>query len=351
MKRVARFVFFLLAVALPGLLFPTSAPAQGYFQAFGLQPWSAPIPVTGGYMDAANGNLRIEIPIASIAERGHVPFVAKLVYDSHIWSEVTNSGSTSWQPVNVVGFPTAWSGWRLVTSAGTGGGVNLPIHTASCDEKEGNLEIPLPYIWYGPFNWTAPDGHNVPFGGSTSTSNACHVASESFSGLALDASGYHISVTGLTTVVVYAPDGTQVYPNVKDTNGNYYSALNSNGDVTDTRGQMPITTTVSGSQITYAVKSSEASYNIVVNTGSIAVNTGFGASAVTEYSGNITVVNSITLPDSTTYEFGYDSGSSGAHFGTLSSMTLPTGGTVSYTSNHLFTDAYVVLPSKTGHPS
>jgi hypothetical protein len=139
---------------------------------------------------------------------------------------------------------------------------------------------------------------------------------------------------------VYAPDGTQVYPNVKDTNGNYYSAPNSNGDVTDTRGQTPITTTVNGSAISYKVASSEGSYTIGVTTETIPVNTSFGVTSVTEYSGNITVVKTITLPDSTTYQFSYDQGATGTHFGTLTSMTLPTGGVVDYASSSIFKDAY-----------
>jgi RHS repeat-associated protein len=332
-------VVFFAAVASLFCVAPLSA--QAYFQQFGNNPSTAPLPVPGGYMDASNGNLHIEIPIASIAERGHVPYVAKLVYDSHIWQQVTGSGSLSWQPTNVPSLPTTWGGWRLMTSAGTGSGVSHSVTTQTCYTKNGNLEIPHPYVVYDNFNWVAPDGHSVPFGGFTTPgSSVCNEGAEpNYSGISRDARGYHIAISNYTTAVVYAPDGTQVFPNVEDTNGNYYSVPNSSGDVTDTRGQMPITTTVSGSTVTYAVQSSQGSYNIVLTTESIPVNTAFGVVGVTEYSGNVTVPSSLALPDGTFYSFGYDEGATGAHFGTLSSIKSPTGGTTDYT-NSIFKDAY-----------
>ena len=341
MKRMS----WVLLVGLIALFFtlPKSVAAQGYFYQYGNQPWTSPIPVPGGYMDAANGNLHIEIPIASIAERGHVPFLAKLVYDSHIWTRVLVNQSYTWQPVNVGGQPAAWGGWRLVTSVGTGGGVNYLTSSGVCYTRVGNINVPHYYTTYGPFSWMAPDGHLVPFGGlQTNRGNTCMTASPSFDSIATDASGYHIYVTNYTSAVVYAPDGTQVFPNVKDTNGNFYSAPNSNGDVTDTRGQMPITTTINGTTITYQVQSSQASpYTITVTTESIPVNTLFGQSGVTECSTNctVTVVQSIALPDGQSYQFGYDQGATGTHFGTLTSMTLPTGGAVDY-SHSIFQDAY-----------
>lgn len=330
-------LFALIVLACPG-----GVSAQSYYYGFGSYPWSVPLPVPGGYVDAANGNLHMEIPIASIAERGRVPYVAKLVYDSHIWQQVTTSGATSWQPTNVPSLPTTWGGWRLITSAGTGSGVTHTLVNETCYTTQGHLQIPHPYFVYTNFNWVAPDGHSIPFGGGTTDApnNPCETSNPNYNGISRDASGYHISVTNYTTAVVFAPDGTQIFPNVKDTNGNFYSVPNSNGDVTDTRGQTPITTTVNGAAVTYKVQSSEGSYNVVVTTESIPVNTLFGATSVTEYSGNITVVSSITLPDNTTYQFSYDQGATGTHFGTLTSMTLPTGGTVDYASSSVFRDAF-----------
>jgi RHS repeat-associated protein len=313
--------------------------AQSYATDFGAYQWTTPIPVTGGYTDAANGNLHIEIPIASVPERGNVPFVAKLVYDSHIWQQARVAGFLSWQPTNV---PNSWGGWRLITSAGTGGNVTYQVYSGTCTILVGKQEGHPPYTQYSNFTWTAPDGRKIPFGGYTYYDNndGCGPAVTSMSGTSTDASGYHISVIGYTSAIVHAPDGTQIFPAVEDTNGNYYSAPNSNGDVTDTLGNTPITTTVNGSTITYAVMNSQGSTsNYVITTESIPIDSDFKQSGVTEYSGSITVIQTIQLPDGTTYNFSYDQGSTGTHFGTLTAMTLPTGGSVSYGYTN-FADAY-----------
>ncbi|HTV57679.1 MAG TPA: RHS repeat-associated core domain-containing protein [Verrucomicrobiae bacterium] len=317
--------------------------AQSYLYGFGSYPWSVPLPVPDGYVDAANGNLHVDIPLVSMPERGRIPFLAKLSYDSHIWQQVSSSGGSSWQPTNVPALPTVWGGWRLITTAGTGSGVTYTIGSGVCYTRDGNLNLPHVYLIYEDFQWTAPDGHSIPFGAVTiqaGSGNPCETNEPSSGGIARDASGYHISVTNYTSAIVYAPDGTQIYPNVKDTNGNYYSAPDSSGDVTDTLGRTPITTTTNGSTITYAVSNSAGgSYDIVVTTESIPVNTAFGQSGVTEYSGNITVIQSIALPDGSSYQFAYDQGSTGAHYGYLKSITLPTGGAVTFNQEN-FKDAY-----------
>ncbi len=121
-----------------------------------------------------------------------------------------------------------------------------------------------------------------------------------------------------------APDGTQLYPNVKDTNGNYFS-LDQNNNVIDTLGRTPVTKTVNGTTTTYALLNSQGlRSSVTVTTTTISVSTAFGQSGVTEYSGTLTVIQKITLPDNTFYQFGYDS------YGEINSITLPTGGQITY---------------------
>ncbi len=339
MTRKLKFLM-LVVVSFVWLASPHKSCAQSYATDFGSYQWTTPIPVTGGYTDAANGNLHIEIPIASVPERGSVPFVAKLVYDSHIWQRAVVSGSSSWQPTNV---PNSWGGWRLITSAGTGGNVTYTVINGTCTVIVGKQQSHPPYTQYSNFTWTAPDGRKIPFATRATyydNNDGCGPELTTASGISSDASGYHISITNYTSAAVYAPDGTQIFPNVEDTNGNYYSAPNTNGDVTDTLGNTPITTTVNGSTITYAVMNSQGTAsNYIVTTESIPINSAFGQSGITEYSGSITVIKSVELPDSTTYNFSYDQGSTGAHFGTLQAMQLPTGGDVSFGYMN-FQDAY-----------
>jgi RHS repeat-associated protein len=324
---------------------PTSCRAQSYVYEYGSYPWTTPMAVPGGYVDAGNGNLHIEIPIASIPERGHVPFAAKLVYDSHIWQQV----SGVWQPTNV---PNSWSGWRLITSASAGTHFNFTAKGGTCTIIDGKIQIHPQYTTYNNFTWTAPDGHLIPFGAistyyaPTVDGFSCGTNVPTANALATDASGYHLYVTNYTSATVYAPDGTQVYPNVEDTNGNYYSTPNGNGDVTDTLGRTPIATTVNGSTVTYAVLNSQGTTSpFVVTTETIPVSTAFGQSGVTEYASTapstdyLTVISEIALPDGTSYQFTYDQGLTSGHYGVLTGMTLPTGGAVSYTYGN-FKDAY-----------
>ena len=136
-----------------------------------------------------------------------------------------------------------------------------------------------------------------------------------------------------------------MFPRVEDTNGNYFSVPNSSGDVTDSVGRTPITTTVNGSTITYKVTNSQNStYTVTVTTETIPVSTAFGQSGLTEYASTppstnyLTVIQSIALPTGT-YSFTYDSGTTSGHYGTLTGMTLPTGGTATFGFG-VFADAY-----------
>jgi RHS repeat-associated protein len=151
-----------------------------------------------------------------------------------------------------------------------------------------------------------------------------------------------MSVTNYTSVTgVWARDGTKVYPTVQDTNGNYMS---SGSSVVDTLGRTVLTYVPNG-----AGCSASYCYNILapngntsqvqVTTTTVNYNTLFGQSGVTEASGSFTAIQSITLPDNTSYTFDYDSGTTAGHYGELTSVTLPTGAQTTYT--------YGVFPTST----
>ena len=302
---------------------PPSARAQNYLTQTGSPTFTTAEPVELGFVNAGNGNLHIAIPIVALPERGSRPFVAALVYDSRIW-QVFSSGSNSWQPTNI---QNSMGGWRLVTSGDAGNSSSLNW-TSTC--LDGGVRVPG--ISHNEnFYWTSTDGTQHFFPILTQIIlDSCASGNNISSGdaMATDSSGFHMYVTNYTTAVVYAPDGTEVYPTLKDPNGNYYST-DSNGNVIDTVGRTPVTKTTNGSQVTYAtVNSQGTASNFVATTQSLAVSTAFHQSGVTEYSGNITTIQKLTLPDGNFYSFGYDS------YGELSSITLPTGGIVSYVYNN-----------------
>ena len=339
MKKVA---LGLAMICLGSALWAAPVRAQSYAYEFGSNPWSVPVSVPGGYVDAANGNLHIEIPIASMPERGSIPFVAKLVYDSHIWAP----GTSSWLPTNV---PGSWSGWRLVTTAGTGGGLTFKASNKICYQLEGHgIRIPWNYTLYSNFGFTTADGHYVPFSGTTTDNYddaPCISGHDNLSVISTDASGYHLDVTEDLSESCMRLMARRFTRNVEDTNGNYFTAPNANGDVTDSVGRMPITTAVSGNIITYKVMDSQNStYTVTVTTETIPVSTAFGQSGLTEFASTppstnyLTVVQSIALPTGT-YGFTYDSGTTSGHYGTLTGMTLPTGGGTTFGFS-VSTDAY-----------
>ena len=87
-------------------------------------------------------------------------------------------------------------------------------------------------------------------------------------------------VTNFTTATVFAKDGTQMFPSVKDTNGNFYTA-DGNGNIVDTLNRTPVTMTVNGNTISYAVLNSQGSTSaFTVTTETINVNTAFGQAGI-----------------------------------------------------------------------
>jgi len=99
------------------------AAAQSYLTQIGVPPFTTALPVENGFLNVANGNLHLSIPLGSFPERGSHPFVAGFVYDSRIW-QVVSGTSSSWQPTNA----GSQGGWRFITSADTGGSVGLQTY-------------------------------------------------------------------------------------------------------------------------------------------------------------------------------------------------------------------------------
>ena len=92
---------------------PVTMPAQDYLAQPGIPSFTTSEPVEAGFINLANGNLHLEIPLASYPQRGSLGYSLVAVYDSRIWKKV----GTSWQPTNV---PNSQAGWRVVVTANTG---------------------------------------------------------------------------------------------------------------------------------------------------------------------------------------------------------------------------------------
>lgn len=195
-----------ISVLMTSILWVLAQPAQAqYTTAVGTPTFTTAIPVEMGFVNAANGNLHIEIPLASFPQRGSLQYNARLVYDSLIWTVSSNK----WSPTN--GPTSSMGGWKFITG-GEPGAVTFTTGTNDCDSPP---PIPPNRTFHDAFIWTAPDGttHEFPiFTQRDRTICAEDVSSDTE--LAMDASGFTMSVTNYTQATVYAPDGTQVYPTV-----------------------------------------------------------------------------------------------------------------------------------------
>jgi RHS repeat-associated protein len=258
-----------------------------------------------------------------------------LVYDSAIWQIVTSGSSSSWQPTNIYG---SQGGWRLITAGGATTANYGSSVTKCLDSGDGLFYSAYKYLQ---FAWTAPDGTKRVFPITTYKDGFgyCYTDTPTGDALAEDSSGYHMYVTNYNKATVYAKDGTLVHDDLqtsytmKDPNGNYF--YQSSGNVVDTLGRTVVTYVASGSgcatSYCYNILTAQGTQQIKVTTTTVNVSTNFQQSGVTEYSGSFTAIQSITLPDNSSYSFTYDSGTTAGNYGLIKTITLPTGGTVTYT--------------------
>lgn len=139
--------------------------------------------------------------------------------------------------------------------------------------------------------------------------------------------------TAIQAPIVANPEGQQGTLFEEDSNGNEITV--SNGEYTDTTGNVSLTVVGSApgtTTLTYNLPNSKTSaYTVAYTTYTVA--TAFGCSGIGEYGPtSVSLVSQITLPDSSSYQFTYEPtpGMSGDVTGRLASVTLPTGGTISY---------------------
>jgi len=307
---------------------------------FGQVPTGTPpmSSLSGGpdIVNLANLNTHIAIPILSKSGRG-LPFTFILTHDSSVWYPVTSSGSTSWQPVTNWG----WSG----SEAKIGYIVSTESETARIVPC-GKLESLITTTVYG---WTYQDGFATPhsFGATTVTVNQCTntTTQTSIDSPAVDGSGYTLSATGGGVTSLVGPDGNIINAprdantgagSIQDRNGNQIS-VSSSGVFTDTLGQTALTIAGSGtptSPFTYTYPAPSGANAVYTEKyTSQTIKTNFGCSGITEYTASsVPLVSEIDLPDGTKYMFTYEPtpGTPGDVTGRIASVTLPTGGEITY---------------------
>ncbi len=300
----------------------------------------------GGGPDVINlGNLNshITVPVLNKAGRG-TPFTYNISYDTSVWYPVTSNGTTSWQPVY------NW-GWRGQTEIASGYLSYFSQQSNSCCSQ---VCYPRIGCWqvctgatfhYSSFVYHDQFGVPHPIPGTTTSAvgpGSCANYPPSLTATANDGSGYTLNFTGSATITSRAGSVWNVPINTgtgaaayTDRNGNEITE-NSSGVFTDTLGTTALTvsgTAPSPTTFTYVAPSgANAAYTMKYT--SYTVLTNFGCSGITEYSATgVPLVSEIDLPDGTKYTFTYEQtpSHSGDVTGRLASVTLPTGGEISYT--------------------
>ena len=204
-----------------------------------------------------------------------------------------------------------------------------------CTDSRGNSGYD-DFTYYS-LSWTDPVGTTHPSKASiVYEDTSCQRTNPPpyiIAGQATDGSGFSIGDDGSGNPLVFDNTGNQVYPRLIDRYGNYFSA-DAQGNLMDDTGRVPVIVTQNGNVTYYDVLAPNGPINnngtrvrYTVTIASVPVATNFQQSDTYEWNPQtefLTPVQSIQLPDGSSYTFGYDS------YGELNSLTLPTGGVVQY---------------------
>jgi YD repeat-containing protein len=294
----------------------------------GTPPYST---ISGGPVDEinlANLNVHFNIPIFHKPGRG-LPFNMDATYDSTIWYPAySTTFGYYWQNVQTTGWTES----------------SLNVGSLYGDEQTYNGTV-----YYCDFVYYDGSGTGHPFpgpadpGGSPCPANSSSTGSQVSN--AVDGSGYSLTLSNFSGTTFTAqlnskdgkyivpPVGTQTGPgHVVDRNGNIIS-FDGVSTWTDTLGLPTIKWTATSSASTYTYTSpAGAPATVTMALKSYPIQTNFGC-PVLDVNGTGNLMDSISLPNGTTYHFTYEAtpgGASGTVTGRLASIQLPSGGTISY---------------------
>jgi RHS repeat-associated protein len=307
-------------------------------------------------VNLGNLNTHLDIPIVRKAGRG-TNFNYDLTYDSSIWKKVTVSGTPTWQPVNTA----TVAGWQGLIPAGVSYiSSTMTSYSSQCGYM--GQSSYTDYTWTN-FYYFDQFGTTHPMSGSGSFiqgdgSYACPPAgpepptvpwlltASDGSGYSMyiypsagSLSGYMVDVHGTTINAPVISNPSNYWGSISTTDRNGNKITSSNGSYTDTLNTTALNvigTAPSNTNISYTAPSgSPATY--VVSYASYTEHTNFACSGIAEYPATSTsLVDKVTLPDGTFYQFSYETTPGDTHNphyvdGRVSSVTLPTGGTIAYT--------------------
>jgi hypothetical protein len=329
----------LALVALLGIILLVVEPVRAQV-ATGIPPFSSVTTSTFDTVNNANLNVHFEIPVVVKAGRG-IPFSYVLNYDSSVWSPVLSGGKTVWTPVQ------GW-GWRGVTEVATGYVYYNTVPTVCLYHGQviESYNVYNNWAYHDPFGIVHP--FNITISNAYYNVDCPNLPPSPQTAETTDGSGYTLAAYDTPAAYVYPRTGGSITAplqsgsgsgTVTDSNGNTLSASSSSGTTTftDTLASTALTVTGSGTpssplELQYTNPLGTQSM-VKLNYTTATVQTNFGCGTVTDYGATQqNLVSSLSLPDGTSYSFTYEPtpGNGSNTTGRLASVTLPTGGVISY---------------------
>lgn len=349
----------------------------------GTPPHARTLPVRFGQIDLDSGEMHLEIPLYSVPERGLQPNTVSLAYESFFWHSTSDFGSTYTGSTAL--YPTG-TGWSIGGSGGETFGVTPEQSQVSpCSSQRSGDSGTITTI----NRWSGADTHGTLHEFNLfAVQNTCTLSTggpdtatvpQSQGGLAyaIDGSGYRLTIASDgRTINLAAPDGAQgvvlttgsgasykEFTGDETPNGNLsgyfgYPIVNGSYSSYDEIGgptfSIPCTFTLLSGSIAqnqpYVSKppltctatmpawdgvnqeTATAQYSLTYEWAPVCTKLFSDTTQNNEYCGGTWLLQSVTLPGGLgSYQFGYDTGTSGTHLGELTSITLPTGGIVGYT--------------------
>jgi RHS repeat-associated protein len=285
----------------------------------GLPVDSAQIPIPLGSINPLTENVHLEIPIASIQQRGDNPLVAKFAHDTQLFVLGPGGYASGW---TFIIYPEKYTTVAFSTTSGPCPDPAYPNgHTNTnsnfyASDSHNTRHYANPSLQTYQIVCTDNNGNPDPNTGQPSAGSATDQ----------DGLGYVFTVNNYTNAFVTDVDGNVGY---LDTNGNH------GGTVPDMLGRSAVSAPGNVFQNCAGNNTGPFQFNVKASDGSTGTYTEYCQNySVSEigYSPQIrTLTSRIVLPDGTQYSFNYDTGTSGDHFGALTSVTLPTGGQETFT--------------------
>ena len=353
------------------LLFPASALSQAQSLPdpnVGMTPFGG---VSGGKVDqisVATGQIFVKIPIVAFPQRGQLRLSFSLQHNGKFWiAYAGTTGCTATTPcywTNPMFTPTyemmlvdddVWrggirrSGQRGSIATKQVFGPDASSHRPGVTSGTVNM---APYSSYAVTMETS-DGTGIKFDGTADGK-----------GVLIEPNGTRHSVpgsVGLVTVPAFIRedvDGNVITPFVSSSGAGYYvdtlnrqipspsataffqSALQSTTDYSFCTGPLP----VSSAQLWIVPGPNGGTSTYKLCYGNVAVQTNFNVPYIGEASGISQRLQTLVLPDNSSWSFEYDSRSPSdppnVNYGDLTKITFPTGGSIQYT--------YATFPSQDG---